>query len=697
MGLVADLLTVPREHAALIDIALGETAQCFVVRDAALLDEALGLRSSAFTGRVGFLQMGRDVPDIRLPSHVNMLRIPWSVEALRNNPRVLASADHLVSTANPDLADLPRQLLGRTLLVADLAAARALAALAPGFRFLTPQGELLEADGTLTVGTHHAEAGLLSRKSELRELRDQAVKLDQTIVEIEVELTALRDQINQSDARVDALQQERAVLVEQEADLRSRIGQHRQRRDGLNQEVTLSRTEISSLERDLRALEASWNDARVRAEAAEQRVQQLEVRLQDAEHEIRRREGERQQLQQDTTSASIAVAQAEERLAAVREKHRQIRTDWQQRSQEKTQTEMRLHDLRDRLEESERTMLRASAALAQWYLDKEMAERQLAESGRERDQRRTERQQLADQSQAGRTHWREQQEQAHLRELAVNDLCHRRDQLVNRLREDYQLELAELYREAAAGGDWRAALENREAPSASAATTEDEEIAELRRKLTRLGSVNLEALKELAELEERAKTLQAQFDDLTNAQRALEDIINKINNDSRKLFTESFDAIRGHFQELFRKLFGGGIADIVLEDSNDILESGIDIIARPPGKEMRNLSLMSGGEKTMTAVALLLAIFRSKPSPFCILDEVDAALDESNIGRFTAVLREFLDLSQFILITHSKRTMSAADVLYGVTMQESGVSKRVAVRFEDWPEEEATLEMRKAA
>src|SRR4051812_20428479 len=129
------------------------------------------------------------------------------------------------------------------------------------------------------------------------------------------------------------------------------------------------------------------------------------------------------------------------------------------------------------------------------------------------------------------------------------------------------------------------------------------------------------------------------------------------------------------------------MADVVLEDEADVLESGIDITARPPGKELRSISLMSGGEKTLTAVALLLAIFRSKPSPFCLLDEVDAALDEANTARLTGVLREFLDRSQFIIITHAKRTMAAADVLYGVTMQESGVSKRVAVRFEDWPED----------
>ena len=215
----------------------------------------------------------------------------------------------------------------------------------------------------------------------------------------------------------------------------------------------------------------------------------------------------------------------------------------------------------------------------------------------------------------------------------------------------------------------------------------NEEIAELRRKLSRLGSVNLDSLQELAELETRAGSLQAQFDDLTAAKRSLEEIIGKINADSRRLFTETFNTIRTHFQELFRKLFGGGMADVVLEDENDILESGIEVVARPPGKELRSISLMSGGEKTLTAVALLLAIFRSKPSPFCILDEVDAALDEANIGRFTGVLRDFLDRSQFIIITHSKRTMACADVLYGVTMQESGISKRFAVKFEDWPDE----------
>ena len=198
-----------------------------------------------------------------------------------------------------------------------------------------------------------------------------------------------------------------------------------------------------------------------------------------------------------------------------------------------------------------------------------------------------------------------------------------------------------------------------------------------------MGSVNTESLRDLDELERRFTQLSDQLADLVEAKRTLEEILRRINAESKRLFTESFQLIRGHFQDLFRKFFGGGEGDVVLEDAADVLECGIDIVARPPGKELRSISLLSGGEKTLTAIALLLAIFKSRPSPFCVLDEVDAALDEGNVDRFAAVLRDFRQMTQFIMITHSKRTMASADVLYGVTMEESGVSKRLAVRFED--------------
>ncbi len=211
----------------------------------------------------------------------------------------------------------------------------------------------------------------------------------------------------------------------------------------------------------------------------------------------------------------------------------------------------------------------------------------------------------------------------------------------------------------------------------------ESQVNRLRRQLKAMGSVNTESLHDLDEMENRFTHLSEQLADLVEAKKTLEEILRRINAESTRLFAESFQTIREHFQDLFRKFFGGGEGDIVLENPDDILECGIEIVARPPGKELRGLSLLSGGEKTLTAVALLLAIFKSRPSPFCVLDEVDAALDEANVERFANVLREFKQTTQFIMITHSKRTMAAADVLYGVTMEESGVSKRLSVRFED--------------
>ena len=160
-------------------------------------------------------------------------------------------------------------------------------------------------------------------------------------------------------------------------------------------------------------------------------------------------------------------------------------------------------------------------------------------------------------------------------------------------------------------------------------------------------------------------------------------IITRIEADSRRLFTETLEQIRVNFQHLYRQSFGGGRADLILEDTGDVLEAGIEIIANPPGKPEFSNSLLSGGEKALTAVALLLAIFQFRPSPFCILDEVDAPFDEANIGRFLGVLGGFLTTTRFVIITHSKKTMTSATTLYGITMQESGVSKKVAVRFED--------------
>src|SRR5262249_40659906 len=206
-------------------------------------------------------------------------------------------------------------------------------------------------------------------------------------------------------------------------------------------------------------------------------------------------------------------------------------------------------------------------------------------------------------------------------------------------------------------------------------------IAEITERLDAMGPVNLEAIQEYDELEERQRFLEEQQNDLVKSKAELLDVINKINATTKELFADTFAQVRVNFQEMFTELFAGGKANLLLVDDADPLESGIEIIAKPPGKQLQSISLLSGGERTMTAVALLFAIYMVKPSPFCVLDEMDAPLDESNINRFIRILDRFVQQSQFIVITHNKRTIAKADILYGVTMEERGISKLVGMKL----------------
>ncbi|MEC9233991.1 MAG: hypothetical protein VX403_08795, partial [Planctomycetota bacterium] len=253
--------------------------------------------------------------------------------------------------------------------------------------------------------------------------------------------------------------------------------------------------------------------------------------------------------------------------------------------------------------------------------------------------------------------------------------------------EELELELPEAYpdyRSARAAG----AIEVVDLHEAEA------EALELKEQIRKLGNVNLDAVEELDALQVRNEDLETQLADIDTAREQLTTLIEELDTISRERFQETFETVREHFAGsggMFRKLFGGGSADLFLmpdeDGQTDWLESGVEIRAKPPGKEPRVINQLSGGEKTMTAVTLLMAIFKSKPSPFCILDEVDAALDEANVERFCAVVQQFLDRSHFIVITHHKTTMRMCDKLYGVTMPQRGVSRRVSVRFDEVDEE----------
>ena len=211
--------------------------------------------------------------------------------------------------------------------------------------------------------------------------------------------------------------------------------------------------------------------------------------------------------------------------------------------------------------------------------------------------------------------------------------------------------------------------------------TAEEAIAELRAKIDKLGPVNMMAIEQFAELDQRHGFLTTQRKDLVDSIAQTNEAIKRIDETTHARFRDAFQAINANFQQTFSTLFGGGRAGITLLDESDPLESGIDIVASPPGKRLQNVMLLSGGEKAFTAIALMFAIFQYKPSPFCLLDEIDAPLDDANIGRFVEMLRAMLDRTQFIIITHNRKTMEIADRLYGVTMEEPGVSKLISIQL----------------
>ncbi len=272
-------------------------------------------------------------------------------------------------------------------------------------------------------------------------------------------------------------------------------------------------------------------------------------------------------------------------------------------------------------------------------------------------------------------------DQMHSEQLATAELRHEIDRLKERIFNTYQVDLLVQQSIAESGEAANAAFfgggEELDIEKAKL------DIQTLRDKLAKMGPVNLVAIDEYQEMKQRFDFLTQQEQDLVQAKEDLHKAILKINRTTKEMFVETFEKVQKYFTEYYRLLFNGGTAELVLLDAEDVLESGIEIVARPPGKKLQSITLLSGGEKALTAVALLFALFKVRPSPFCVLDEIDAPLDETNVERFCNVLKEFLTSSQFIIITHNKRTMNLADALYGVTMPQTGVSKIVSVRFSD--------------
>ena len=683
MGSLADKIRVPDAHIVAIEAALGQALQlALTAKDEAAL-KILGDLAAQRKGRASLASL--DLTELQ-PEE------PVTAEV----PEGAVSAMSVVHSED-SVKVLIRALLGRTLIVPDLATASRLWKSQPGqFDFVTAGGDLLSRQGVFTGGfangngTGKAPSSILGRKNQIEELRSQIAQLQEQVGEASRRKGALQSEQTELQA---SLQQAQTELRSHEVAVAAREGEFRALQTSLR--VLKQKAQTIGVEMEsLKGKEAESSQRREKLVAtlneAEEREKSLQKRLAETNTLIESLRHDRDQANAALTEIKVALASEEQLNNSLRNQVRPLEQRVRELGQRIEQRKAELAGFETRRAQGQAEIVDARQKIESFQHQREQVNQRVLSLGQERDQQ-LKQLESRDESMKGMRHSLAvvSQRRGVLEvELAQKNMTVQN--LVERIQQKYQVRLEEVRSECititvADAGPAQVEVLTPEEMAARGVGTDwnavAEQVSALQKRVEEIGPVNLVAIEEYEETEQRFQFLSAQHDDLVKAKDQLMEIINRINTETKDLFSTTFIKIRDNFRQLFTEIFGGGSADLVLVDEADALESGIDIVARPPGKQMRNITLLSGGEQTMTAVALLFAIYQVKPSPFCVLDELDAPLDESNINRFIRVLQRFLSHSQFVIITHNKRTIGIADVLYGVTMQEQGVSKIVSVKF----------------
>ena len=678
-GLLADAIDTGRKHAAIVEAVLGNDLQLLLVDDRQALRRLEGA-ARELPGRVAFLPLvtedeAKEEAEAAAAPAVAGLAPGWVtplLSLLRIEPHAQAAV---------------QRLLARTVLVWDLEAALMLAdGPLAGWRFVTHAGQVIHPDGRVIMGQSAPAAagtGWLSRRIELTELRSRILATDNRLVALSAQLNDLTSQSaqrrQQLEAATEQLHDARHAVVEAQYQAQ-RLANDAHR---ISRELGAIASERGELQQRLSDLNREQQELTGQLAVLEQEIAERSSETEAAERLLHQTRADTEAAQERLTMAKLRLGEAGGKLEASRRERRHLQLTLEEAQRQKEMCTQRLHRRLSQIEQYEAAIDDAGeemnncdeALVEQAHSSEELSEK-LAEAARRVE------------GAAGRLE-AARQKAGHLDrdynavELSRREVEIKRETLEERTLTDLELDLPGAY------VPYRACREEEDFQAIDREAAEAE-IDTLREAIRRLGNVNLDAIDEESELEERNEELIRQVEDIDTAVGQLQALIEELDRTSRERFEATFNAIRRNFagsEGMFRKLFGGGSADLMLlPDENgriDWLESGVEVRAKPPGKEPRVISQLSGGEKALTAVAMLMAIFKSRPSPFCILDEVDAALDDANVDRFCQALLPFLGQSHFIIITHHKRTMQVCDQLYGITMQERGVSKRVSVRVED--------------
>ncbi|MFD1178094.1 chromosome segregation protein SMC [Paenibacillus puldeungensis] len=659
-GAVAELIRVPEKLEIAVETALGAAMQHIVMENEAVSRQAISFLKQRQLGRATFLPL-----DVIRPRQISA-----------SDKRLMEEAEGFIGIGaelvgyDSRYADIVGSLLGNVVFASDLERANKMAARCQyRFRIVTLEGDVVNAGGSMTGGSQHRKNNnLLGRKRQLDQLANDIHESDGMLDKLRKGLTDLREQLSRSEKELTKLREagdtKRVEEQSRAGDLKQLEHEYRH----VSEQFELYGQEKGTYLKELGDLETAKKAAEERLVQLEKEEQSVQQSIKAAEFARKASESAKEELQDLLTDLKVREGKLDQECQSLRTQLRRSEEDCKIQERELEQNRKILQSIEADLLQNEQQSVNQREELNDFKLKKERAGEQLEF---ERASRAVLVKKLAD----GENETKEQrlglkavEEQLRQTEIQANRLDVELDNILRKLSDDYEL-------------SYELAKQRYAVPEDVPQTQAD--VKELKRQITLLGDVNLGAIEEYNRVSERYQFLTVQKDDLVEAKTTLYQVIREMDEEMSKRFKMTFDSIRREFGIVFTKLFGGGRADLVLIDPDNLLETGIDVVAQPPGKKLQNLQLLSGGERALTAMALLFAILQVKPVPFCVLDEVEAALDEANVVRFAQYLREFSEQTQFIVVTHRKGTMEEADVLYGVTMEEGGVSKLVSVKLED--------------
>ncbi|MCC3357502.1 chromosome segregation protein SMC [Bacillus sp. REN16] len=659
-GAIAEIIHVPKEYETAVEIALGAATQHIVVDNEKNARTAIQYLKKNSYGRATFLPMNvikeRSIPSAQLA-------------AIKGHPAFIGVASELV-TFEGRYHSIIANLLGTILITADLKGANELASLVGHrYRVVTLEGDVVNPGGSMTGGAVKQKSNsLLSRGRELEAIVEKLADMDAKTAELEKTVKDKKKQITEQEDMLERLRQAGETLRLKEQTIKGEYREVALKEQNVNEHLELYDDEKQQYQADQEKMTGRLEELKSKLAALEEELHTLDETITQLNSQKSDQQTSRETVQAEITDQKVILARKKQALEHQQEKVNRLEEEVNDADAGLTELKEDLALLNNEMTSSNSGELELEEAAKQKSNDKNETIQMISNKREYRLKTQNTLEDLERELKESRRQSKQLVDILKDEEVKVNRLDVELENCLTHLREEYLL-------------TYEAAKE--QYPLQIEVSEARKKVKLIKLAIEELGTVNLGAIDEYDRVSERYTFLTEQQNDLQEAKDTLFQVIDEMDDEMKKRFEATFTSIRSHFETVFQALFGGGRADLRLTDPNDLLNTGVEIVAQPPGKKLQNLGLLSGGERALTAIALLFSILKVRPVPFCILDEVEAALDEANVFRFAQYLKKYSKETQFIVITHRKGTMEEADVLYGVTMQESGVSKLVSVRLEE--------------